>query len=91
MSLLSKLFGSKPKQDEAPKGEEYKGFRIYAEPMREGSVYRLSARIELDVDGGMKEHHVIRADTFGDKGEAAEISVSKAKQLIDQLGERLFN
>lgn len=95
MSILSRLFGGgspdTPKKSKGAEPEDYKGFRIFAEPMREGSSYRLAARIELDTDAGLKQHHLIRADTFGSMDEAVEISTAKAKQLIDQLGERLFN
>ncbi len=91
MSILSKLFGGAPKEPAAPEFEDYKEFRIFVEPMKEGSSYRLAARIELDADGTVKTHQVIRADTFGDLDEAKEVSLLKAKQVIDQMGERLFS
>ena len=87
MSLFGRLFGSKPKEPEA---ETYNGFRIFAEPMNDGGVYRLCARIELDGAEGVKVHQLIRADTFNSEDAAADAAVAKAKQLIDQQGERLF-
>ena len=88
MSLLSKLFGRKPEQVEPVK---YEGFQIFPEPINEGSEYRISARIEKEIGGEMKVHQLIRADTLGDADEAAEASLGKARTLIDQQGERLFD
>ena len=88
MSLLSRLFGSKPKEIIA---ETYEEFRIYAEPMSEGRIYRLAARIELGEGDAMKTHQLIRADTFESEDAAIAASTAKAKQMIDQQGERLFN
>jgi hypothetical protein len=91
MSLLSRLFGRGGGDAEGPgDGEEYNDFMVYPAPIREGNIYRLSARITGEVDGAMKEHTLIRADTFQDKDEAIAASRAKAHQMIDQMGERLF-
>ena len=88
MSLFSKLFGG---GEAPPEPETYQGFSITPEPMRAGSEYRIAARIEKEVDGEMKTHHLIRADTISDFEAAKEASVNKAKAMIDQMGERLFD
>lgn len=91
MSLLSKLFGggggggAKP-----PEPEEYEGFRIIVAPIKEGSNYRLAATIEKEVAGEVKSHHLVRADTFTSEDEARSYSLAKARQVIDQQGDRLF-
>lgn len=90
MSLLSKLFGGKS-EPEVAKGEDYNGFKIYPEPIAEGRSFRVSARIEREVDGDLKTHTLIRADTIEDKAVAIEASSRKAKQMIDQLGDGVFN
>jgi hypothetical protein len=92
MSILSKLFGGGNGGDAKPSSEPvvYEGFRIFPEPIREGGQYRIAARIEKDVDGEVKTHQLIRADTLGDAGAASEASIGKAKMLIDQQGDRLF-
>ncbi|MAX72319.1 HlyU family transcriptional regulator [Alterinioella nitratireducens] len=88
MSLLSKLFGSStPKEAEAV---TYEGFRITPEPVKEGTQFRLGAKIEKEVDGELKTHSLIRADTFGSEDQAVEMAVVKSKQLIDQMGDKLF-
>ena len=88
MSLLKRLFGSKPAEEVA---ETYNGFRIIAAPIPEGGKYRLAARIEKDVDGETKAHQVIRADTFDSLEQAQTVSVTKAKQVIDEQGKSLFS
>ncbi len=91
MSILSKLFGGggSVKPDAEP--VTYEDFRIFPEPIADGGQHRIAARIEKEVGGETKTHHLIRADTLGDPEAAAEASVAKAKQLIDQQGERLFD
>ncbi len=59
-------------------------------PIREGTRYRVSARIVKEVDGETKTHTLIRADTLESLDAAAEASMAKAKMLIDQQGDRLF-
>lgn len=89
MSLLSKLFGGgkEPPKEEAV---EYGGFRIYPEPSKEAQGYRIGARIEMDKDGEVLVHNLIRADTISDHGVALQASVDKAKQMIDQVGKDIF-
>ncbi len=91
MSLLSKLFGGGGTTP-APQAqsESYEGFTITPEPVREGSRYRLGARIEKEVGGEMKAHHLIRADVLDDFESARLASVNKARQVIEEQGERLF-
>lgn len=93
MSFLSKLFGVGGASAPAPeaKPEEYKGFAIIPTPAREGSKYRIGARIEKDIDSEVKSHTLIRADTLDDLQEANSASIGKAKLMIDQMGDRLFN
>ena len=88
MSLLSRLFGGGGSA-EPPAGEDYEGFKIIPEPIAEGSKFRLAARITREVDGEMKEHHLIRADTLDSKEAADSAAIAKAKQMIDQMGLRV--
>lgn len=90
MSLLSRLFGGGDGAKPSEPAETYKGMQIYAEPQREGSTYRLAARIAREVDGEIREHRLIRADTFQSIDDAKAASVTKAKQMIDEQGARLF-
>ena len=92
MSLFSRLFGSKASADDTPSAQsvEYEGFRITPQPMKEAQGFRLCAVVEKDVNGERKSHHLIRADTIADFDACVEASIAKAKQMIDQQGERLF-
>lgn len=88
MSILSRLFGGGGgAAKEAATPEEYDGFAITPEPIREGSNYRVAALIEKDG----KTHNLVRADTMTDRDEAVRISLLKARQMIDEQGDALFN
>lgn len=87
-SFLSRLFGKSAPA--APEAVLHKDCRIYPDPIREGSGFRVAARIEKDVDGQVKTHQMIRADVHTDLDSAREASLGKARQAIDQLGDELF-
>ena len=91
MSLFSRLFGRKSDPaagGSAPgaKGEDYKGFLITPDPIKEGGQYRVAARIEKDG----KLHQLVRADTMASLDQAKDISLAKSRQIIDEQGDRLF-
>lgn len=92
MSLLSRLFGGGSSSTPAPKSEPvaHEGYRIYPEPAKESGGFRIGARIEKDVDGETKTHQMIRADICTSADQAEEASIGKAKQLIDQQGDKIF-
>ena len=86
MSLFSKLFGGGGDTQKST-SETYKDFIITPGPQKDPSGWRIASTIEKDG----KTHQLIRADVIQDKGEAEVASVNKAKQLIDQMGDRLFD
>ena len=86
MALFSKLFGG-TKTAPAPAAEDYKGFAITPIPEKDSNGWRIAARIEKD--GQL--HHLIRADVLNAKDAAIEASVMKAKQVIDEQGEKIFS
>jgi hypothetical protein len=88
-SFLSRLFGSAPPPPPADP-IEHKGCRITPTPIKDGAVFRISAKVEKDFDGVTKTHTLIRADTAPSLEEATEASINKAKLAIDQLGDTLF-
>jgi len=89
MALFSKLFGGGSSPPE-PEPEIYQDFRIYIEPINDGSSYRLAARIEKTIDGELKTHQLVRADTFQSAEQAEKPSLAKAKQVIDEQGDGIF-
>ena len=88
MPILSKLFGG---AKSAPDPVDHKGFRIVPDPVSDNGGFRIGARIEKEIDGQTKTHRMIRADTYQSPDTATEASISKAKMLIDQQGEAIFN
>ena len=69
---------------------EHNGFLIQAVPYAEGGQFQVAGVISKDVGGVRKEHRFVRADRFSALDDAAEFSILKARQIIDQQGERLF-
>ena len=74
----------------AAEAVEYKGFRIRPEPYSAKGGYQTAGIIEKDFEAGVKEHRFVRAETHPSKDEALAFSVTKAKQIIDEQGDRLF-
>lgn len=90
MLLLKRLFGGGSGAAKTPEPIEYNGFRIFPDPVQEAQGYRLAARIEKEIDGEIKAHDLVRADVISDPVQAADAAVQKSKQVIDQMGERVF-
>ncbi|WP_445396523.1 HlyU family transcriptional regulator [Zobellella sp. An-6] len=71
--------------------QSYQGFDIYPEPKAEGGQYRLQGRIVQLKDGNRREYLLIRSDLLPSAELAAELMIAKAKRVIDENGERLFD
>ncbi len=91
--FLRNLFGagaaSEGPQD-AGTTVDYKGYTIRPASRRQGSQWLTVGVISKTVDEDVKEHHFIRADTYGTKQDADACSVLKAKQIIDEQGDKMF-
>lgn len=92
MSLFSKLFGGGIGGDKAtaPEPDIYKDFRIYPEPAKAAGGFRVEARIEKEIGGEVKRHHMVRADVIAAQDEAMDACRRKARQMIDEQGDGLF-
>ncbi|MDR7123646.1 HlyU family transcriptional regulator [Pseudotabrizicola sp. 4114] len=90
-SFLSRLFGKSTTAPAAAEPVLHNDFRIFPEPIKEGSVFRIAARIEKTFGDEVKTHQLIRADTRPSLDDATGASIAKAKQAIDQLGDALFS
>ena len=91
MSLFSKLFGGgSGAASKAPEGVSHEGFTIYPDPLNDGGKWRVQALIEKVVDGQTKTHTMVRADTLESRDAAADVTLNKAKMLIDQQGDDIF-
>ncbi len=84
--------GSKPAGEGPPAATvEYKGFRIKPAPYRTNGLYQTAGTIEKDGPDGLREHRFVRADTHSNREDAIAFTISKAKQIIDLQGDRMFS
>lgn len=91
MSFWKSLFGGgSTAKPVASRSEEYKGFTITPRPYMESGQYQLAGIISKEVDGAVKEHKFVRADRFSSADDAVEFTLLKARQMIDQSGDKLF-
>mgnify|MGYP006359768061 CR=1 FL=1 len=91
MSFWKKLFSpSAAAEEKSAASAEHKGFSIEAQPYKEQGQWQLAGVISKEVDGVRREHRFVRADRFASKDEAAELALSKGRQIIDEQGANLF-
>ena len=89
--FFSKLFGGGgEKQEQAFEAETYEGFVIVPKPVANAGAYNIAGRIHKEGDPDGPCHNFIRADTFPSAEEAVRFTIIKAKQIIDQQGDRLL-
>jgi hypothetical protein len=70
---------------------EYKGYRIRPTPYRANALFQTAGIIEKDAPEGLKTHRFVRADTHHSRDDAIAFALSKAKQIIDLQGDRIFS
>ena len=96
MSFWKTLFGGGSSRSGGPAAakasapESYNGFTIRAAPFKTGTQFQAAGYIEKEIGGVRKEHHFIRADFFSAEEEAIRFSLTKARQIVDLEGERVF-
>jgi hypothetical protein len=93
LSRILSLFGGKEPAAPAPAQESretYQDVELVAQPIKEGSQYRIAGRIEKKDGDRVMVRHFIRADIFSGEKEAVEFTIRKAKQIVDQHGVSLF-
>ena len=89
--FLSQMFSGSDKPPEAADPVDYKDFQIIAAPTPADQGWRVAGTItRAGADGETQTHNFIRADTVGDRDAAIEMTLRKARQTIDEQGERLF-
>jgi hypothetical protein len=76
--------------DEPGEVVEYQGYRITPAPQKTGGGWNTAGLIAKDFEDGTKEHHFIRVDTHHSRDDALAFSVTKAQQIIDEQGDRIF-
>ena len=93
MSFLKRLFGGDDANAPAApmKQVEHEGFVIRATPYKEGAEFQTCGVVSKEINGEAKEHRFVRAERFPTMEGAAEHSITKGKQIVDQQGERVFD
>jgi hypothetical protein len=91
MDALRNLFGAgKEPGGKAAEPVNYNGYRITPAPERQASGWNTAGVISKDFPDGVKEHKFIRVDTHTSKDDAVAFSITKAQQIIDEQGDRIF-
>jgi hypothetical protein len=87
MSFWSALFGGRGAAAEKVSDPvEYKGYVIRAAPYKNNGQYQTAGSIA----GVRKEHRFIRADAYASYDDAVNFTLSKARQIVDLQGDRIF-
>lgn len=94
--FLRRLAGgdAAPGSDKGPAvaaSEQYEGFELQARPLKESEGWRVAGSIVREVDGEMKRHDFIRADTCVQQEDAIAFTLRKARQIVDERGVRMFD
>jgi hypothetical protein len=93
MGLFRNLLGRGAAADAPARAEtatEYNGYLIRPALRRQGSGWLIAGSITKAFSDGVREHHFIRADTYMDHAEGVLFCIQKAKQIIDEQGDRIF-
>ena len=96
MSFFKKLFGKTDNKQldnsSIDNAEiEYQGFMIRATPYENEGQLQSCGVISKTIDGALKQHRFIRADRFTNMNDAVTMVHIKARQIIDEQGERIFD
>jgi hypothetical protein len=92
VKTLRRVFGGRGEAGLVAAGEpvEYRGFQITPAPQRQGSGWNTAGVISKTFEDGIKEHRFVRVDTHASRDDAIAFSITKAQQIIDEQGDRLF-
>lgn len=91
--IMKFLRGLGAKTPQAPPAQEpvhYNGFTILPTPRHGEHGWTTEGIISKEMAGETRSQRFIRADTLMSVESAVEHSVTKAKKIIDEQGERLF-
>ena len=92
LDSLRNLFGGSDQASGAAAADpvEYNGFTIRPAPEKTAGGWNTAGLIVKTIEGEVREQTFVRVDTHGDRDAAIAFSITKAKQIIDEQGERLF-
>jgi hypothetical protein len=89
---ITQLFANNDNAKSKYASVDYQGYIITPQPESDKGQFRLAAVIEKKFSdtGEVKQHYLIRSDTFASAEQAAEFSIAKSKIFIDQTGDAMF-
>lgn len=91
LGALKKLFsGGGGSGDKEGDPVEYNGYQITPTAKPHNGQFLTSGYIRKGEGENQQEHHFIRADTHASADSAITFSVQKARQIIDEQGDRMF-
>lgn len=94
MSFLKKLFGGSGTKSDTPETTaeiDYNGYHIAAQPYVADGQYQIAGIITKGSGEDVRTHRFIRADRCPAKNDATELTLAKARQIVDQQGDRMFS
>lgn len=92
-SMLKKLLGgggAAPVDEDPGEAIDYKGYQIFLKARPVDGLYGVGGLIRREIDGEVREHLFIRADQLPSREQCDEVTLQKARQTIDQLGDEIF-
>ena len=90
--FIEKLFGGgRDAATAAAAAVAYQEFEIRPAPVKESNGWRVQGTIVKGSGEGERKHLFIRADACTDREAAVALTVRKARQLIDEQGEKIFD
>lgn len=70
---------------------QYQGFTIRPSPYLHEGQYQACGVISKSVNGQMRQHRFVRSDRFARLEDAFQMIEIKARRLIDEQGDQLFD
>ena len=90
MKFLRGLGGDKGAASKQHEAVDYKGYRIEPAPRKVQGGWTTEGVISKTEGEETRSEHFIRADMLMSEDDAVDYSVTKARKIIDELGDRLF-
>ncbi|MCH8550567.1 MAG: transcriptional regulator [Natronospirillum sp.] len=88
-SLVSGSSDAKGPKSAVQHEEEYRGYHLAISPIKVGGQYRIAGTITR-LDNPEQRYNLIRADLCPTLDIAVDQTLTKARQTVDQLGDRMF-
>ena len=90
MKFLRGLGGEKNEEPTKHEAVEYKGFSIVPTPRKAQGGWTTEGVISKQAGENTRSERFIRADMLMSEEDAVDYSLTKARKIIDEQGERLF-